>query len=322
MFRYFFSFLLIGRATTGSSTRITQQPVDQVVVASERAVLSCAIYNYSGIVQWTKDGLALGMAYELPAWPRYRILGDKDKGVYDLEIQDAELSDDADYECQATEVALRSNRATLTVLIPPSDPVIDGAPEILLRAGTLYNLTCRVQGAKPAAAITWYSDGQQQDGATSTHALMDDGKRGTTVSVLTFSPTDRDIGREFICRTSNEALPAGKESRVRLNVHHVPSVTLSIHPQKVREGDRVVFTCTVSANPAIKNYRWAKGGILIGGARGDVYETAVDHTYFTEPVSCEVENAVGNTNVSSLVDVQCEYRNTSLPKPSPPIPLP
>ncbi|XP_041036565.1 kin of IRRE-like protein 1 [Carcharodon carcharias] len=133
---------------------------------------------------------------------------------------------------------------------------------------------------------------------------MNDGKRATTVSVLTFRPTDRDIGREFTCRTSNEALPAGKETSVRLNVHHLPSVTLSIHPQKVREGDRVVFTCTVSANPGIKSYRWAKGGVLIDGARGSVYETAVDHSYFTEAVSCQVENAVGSTNVSSLVDVQ------------------
>lgn len=27
----------------------------------ERVVLSCVVYNYSGIVQWTKDGLALGI---------------------------------------------------------------------------------------------------------------------------------------------------------------------------------------------------------------------------------------------------------------------
>ncbi|XP_078394359.1 kin of IRRE-like protein 1, partial [Cetorhinus maximus] len=207
------------RSITGSSTRITQQPSDQVVVAGESTVLSCAVHNYSGIVQWTKDGLALGMGYGLPAWPRYRIVGDVDKGVYDLEIQEAELSDDAVYECQATEVALRSDRATLTVLIPPSDPVIDGAPEILLRAGTPYNLTCRVQGAKPAAGIVWYTGGLQQPGATSSHALMNDGKRATTVSVLTFWPTDRDIGREFTCRTSNKALPAGKETSVQLNVH-------------------------------------------------------------------------------------------------------
>lgn len=49
--------------------------------------------------------------------------------------------------------------------VPPEDPTIDGAPEILLRAGTPYNLTCRARSAKPAATIVWYRDGLQQDGA-------------------------------------------------------------------------------------------------------------------------------------------------------------
>ncbi|KFP32615.1 Kin of IRRE-like 1, partial [Colius striatus] len=58
------------------------------------------------------------------AWPRYRIVGTADSGQYNLEISGAELSDDAVYECQATEAALRSRRAKLTVLrfLPPSAP--------------------------------------------------------------------------------------------------------------------------------------------------------------------------------------------------------
>ncbi|XP_072420782.1 kin of IRRE-like protein 1 [Chiloscyllium punctatum] len=194
MFRCLLCLMFIGRITTEGSARFTQQPGDQVVVAGQRAILSCSLYNYSGIVQWTKDGLALGMGSGLPAWPRYRIVGDVEKGVYDLEIQEAELSDDAVYECQATEVALRSDRAALTVLVPPDEPVIEGGPDLLLQAETPYNLTCRVQGAKPAAGIEWYSAGVRQQGASSTHGLMDDGKREYTVSVLPFSPSEMDIG--------------------------------------------------------------------------------------------------------------------------------
>lgn len=58
-----------------------------------------------------------GLALSVPAaWPRYRVVGSADAGQYNLEITDAELSDDASYECQATEAALRSRRAKLTVL--------------------------------------------------------------------------------------------------------------------------------------------------------------------------------------------------------------
>lgn len=50
------------------------------------------------------------------AWPRYRVLHVLDIGQYNLEISNAQLSDDSLYECQATEAALRSRRAKLNVL--------------------------------------------------------------------------------------------------------------------------------------------------------------------------------------------------------------
>uniref|UniRef100_A0ABM5F3A1 Kin of IRRE-like protein 1 n=1 Tax=Pogona vitticeps TaxID=103695 RepID=A0ABM5F3A1_9SAUR len=297
-------------------TRFIEEPEDQTVVAGKRTVLSCVVLNYSGIVQWTKDGLALGMGQGLKAWPRYRIVGAVDSGQYNLEITDAELSDDAVYECQATEAALRSRRAKLTVLIPPEDPVIDGAPEILLRAGTPHNLTCRARNAKPAATITWYRGGLPQMEATVATEVLPDGKRETTVSYLLINPTDQDIGRVYVCRCANDAVPEGKEASVQLNVHHPPTVTLSIQPQTVQEGEWVTFTCVATANPEIKGYRWAKGGAILEDAKESKYETQVDYTFFTEPVSCEVHNDVGSTNVSTLVDVHFAPRIVVDPKPT------
>ncbi|XP_030821293.1 LOW QUALITY PROTEIN: kin of IRRE-like protein 1 [Camarhynchus parvulus] len=307
---------LAGTRGQAVQTRFVEEPEDQTVVAGQRIVLSCVVLNYSGIVQWTKDGLALGMGQGLKAWPRYRIVGTADSGQYNLEIRDAELSDDAVYECQATEAALRSRRVRLTVLIPPEDPTIDGAPEILLRAGTPYNLTCRARSAKPAATLAWFRDGLQQDGAVTSTELLADGKRESTTSLLPITPSELDIGRVFSCRSSNEAVPGGKESSVRLNVHHPPTVTLSIQPQTVQEGERVVFTCMATANPEIKGYRWAKGGVIIEEAKENRYDTQVDYTFFTEPVSCEVHNDIGSTNVSTLVDVHFAPRIVVDPKPT------
>lgn len=45
--------------------RFSQEPADQSVVVGERVVLSCVVFNYTGIVQWTKDGLALGIGEDL-----------------------------------------------------------------------------------------------------------------------------------------------------------------------------------------------------------------------------------------------------------------
>uniref|UniRef100_A0A1A8NX53 Kin of IRRE like b n=1 Tax=Nothobranchius rachovii TaxID=451742 RepID=A0A1A8NX53_9TELE len=283
--------------------RFSQEPADQSVVLGERVVLSCVVFNYTGIVQWTKDGLALGSGEGLKAWPRYRIQRALDTGQYNLEISNSELSDDSLYECQATEAALRSRRAKLNVLIPPEDPVVEGTPELLLMAGSPHNLTCVTRGAKPAAHIQWTKNGVPVDGAYHSTEVLPDRKRVTSRSYLPITPVDTDSSSNFTCVASNPAVPMGKRATVTLNVHHPPTVTLSIEPRSVLEGERVTFTCQATANPPIMGYRWAKGGVLLEGARESVFVTTADHSFFTEPVSCQVFNAVGNTNVSILVDV-------------------
>lgn len=285
------------------TARFSQEPADQSVVRGQRVLLSCVVFNYSGIVQWTKDGLALGIGEDLQAWPRYQVLRVPELGQYNLEILSADLSDDAQYECQAPDIALRSRRAKLTLLIPPDDPVIDGGPEVLLNAGELYNLSCVSRGAKPASVIEWLKDGLPVEGAVSVTEVLSDRKRVTTRSLLPVHPVDTDTGRNYSCVTTNLAVPSGKSTTVTLNVHHPPTVTLSIEPRSVLEGDRVTFTCQAHANPPIMGYRWAKGGVVLQGARESVFTTKADHSFFTEPVSCLVFNAVGKTNVSILVDV-------------------
>ncbi|XP_056600659.1 kin of IRRE-like protein 1b isoform X1 [Triplophysa dalaica] len=283
--------------------RFSQEPADQSVVVGERVVLSCVVFNYTGIVQWTKDGLALGIGEDLRAWPRYRVLRIMDVGQFNLEITSADLSDDSLYECQATEAALRSRRAKLTVLIPPEGPVIEGSPEILLTAGSTYNLTCVSRGAKPMSTIEWFKDGIIVEGALTSTEVLSDRKRVTTRSFLEIHPLDTDTGRNFTCVAANLATPLGKKATVTLNIHHPPTVILSIEPRSVLEGERVKFTCQATANPPIMGFRWAKGGVILDGARESVFETTADHSFFTEPVSCLVFNPVGSTNVSILVDV-------------------
>uniref|UniRef100_A0A8C5B011 Kirre like nephrin family adhesion molecule 3, like n=1 Tax=Gadus morhua TaxID=8049 RepID=A0A8C5B011_GADMO len=278
--------------------------------------MPCVIVGYRGMVQWTKDGLALGGERDLPgSWTRYSLLGDPLSGEHSLQIDGAELADDAAYECQATQAALRSHRAKLTVLVPPGDPVVDGGPVVRLKAHAPHNLTCRASGAKPAAEITWYRDGEVMESAIYSKTLMEDKKRELAVSMLPMVPEDRDSGRTYTCRVLNPAAPAGRQTSVTINVQHPPSVTLSVQPQTVTEGSKVLFICSASANPEITGYRWSKGGVPIAEANGDSLEVTVDYSYFTDPVSCEVSNSVGSTNVSTLVDVQFGPRLLSEPKP-------
>ncbi|MEQ2184855.1 hypothetical protein GOODEAATRI_012299, partial [Goodea atripinnis] len=233
----------------------------------------------------------------------YRVLRVQELGQYNLEILSADLSDDALYECQAPDAALRSRRAKLTVLnlslssfsVPPDDPVIDGGPEVLLTAGESYNLTCVSRGAKPPSMVEWLKDGLPVEGAVSTTEVLPDRKRVTTRSYLPIHPVDTDTGRNYSCVATNLAAPSGKSTTVTLNVHRKSTNSDLVHRTSLcpRRGQSHLHL-PGSCQPAYYGLQ---------GARESMFTTKADHSFFTEPVSCLVFNAVGKTNVSILVDV-------------------
>ncbi|XP_061734730.1 kin of IRRE-like protein 3 isoform X2 [Nerophis ophidion] len=298
----------------GAHSMFSQQPQDLVVVAGQPVTLPCSITNYHGVVLWIKDGLALGVGRDLSGYPRYTVIGDHGSGEHHLRIQRVELMDDAVFECQAVQAAMRSRPARLTVLVPPEDPIISGGPVVSLRAGDPLNLTCHADNAKPAASIIWIRNGEVLNGAMYSKTLLRDGRRETTVSTLYLSPSNIETGQQIICKASNKAVPNGKESSVTIDIQHLPLVNLSVDPQPVLEGNLVRFHCSAKANPPVTQYRWAKGGSIIKEVSGDTYEVIVDHSFFTEPVSCEVTNQLGRTNVSRNVDVYFGPRMAAEPQ--------
>ncbi|KAG5844571.1 hypothetical protein ANANG_G00163930 [Anguilla anguilla] len=104
------------RARRGLCAVFTQQPHDLVVVAGQPVTLPCSIPGYHGIVLWVKDGLALGVNRDLSGYPRYSVVGDHAEGEYHLRIGRVDLTDDALFECQAIQAAIRSRPARVTVL--------------------------------------------------------------------------------------------------------------------------------------------------------------------------------------------------------------
>uniref|UniRef100_A0A3Q1F0V8 Kirre like nephrin family adhesion molecule 3 n=1 Tax=Acanthochromis polyacanthus TaxID=80966 RepID=A0A3Q1F0V8_9TELE len=306
--------LLLWISGHGVEAMFSQQPQDLVVIAGQPVTLPCTIPRYQGVVLWIKDGLALGVGRDLSGYPRYTVIGDHGSGEHHLRIQRVELMDDAVFECQAVQAAMRSRPARLTVLVPPEDPVISGGPVVSLRAGDPLNLTCHADNAKPAASIIWIRNGEVLNGAMYSKTLLRDGRRESTVSTLYLSPSNIETGQQIICKASNKAVPSGKETSVTIDIQHLPLVNLSVEPQHVMEGNPVTFHCSAKANPPVTLYRWAKGGSIIKEVSGDTYEVIVDHSFFIEPVSCEVTNPLGSTNISRNVDVYFGPRMAAEPQ--------
>uniref|UniRef100_A0A452S3W5 Kin of IRRE-like protein 2 n=1 Tax=Ursus americanus TaxID=9643 RepID=A0A452S3W5_URSAM len=296
-------FCLRGHA--GLSPHFLQQPDDLVALLGEEARLPCALGEYWGLVQWTKDGLALGGERDLPGWSRYWISGNAASGQHDLYIKPVELEDQASYECQATQAGLRSRPAQLHVLVPPEAPQVLGGPFVSLVAGVPANLTCRSRGdARPTPELLWFRDGIRLDGTTFYQTLLKEGTTGSVESILSLTPSSHDDGATLVCRARSQALPSGKDTAITLSLQYPPVVTLSAEPQTALEGEKVTFLCQSTAQPPVTGYRWAKGGSPVLGARGPMLEVVADASFLTEPVSCEVSNAVGSANRSTALDVQ------------------
>ncbi|GLD57076.1 kin of IRRE-like protein 3 isoform X1 [Lates japonicus] len=158
-------------------------------------------------------------------YPRYTVIGDHGSGEHHLRIQRVELMDDAVFECQAVQAAMRSRPARLTVLVPPEDPVISGGPVVSLRAGDPLNLTCHADNAKPAASIIWIRNGEVLNGAMYSKTLLRDGRRESTVSTLYLSPSNIETGQQIICKASNKAVPNGKETSVTIDIQRKHTTT-------------------------------------------------------------------------------------------------
>uniref|UniRef100_A0A2I3GUK4 Kin of IRRE-like protein 2 n=1 Tax=Nomascus leucogenys TaxID=61853 RepID=A0A2I3GUK4_NOMLE len=292
------------RGSAGPSPHFLQQPEDLVVLLGEEARLPCALGAYWGLVQWTKSGLALGGQRDLPGWSRYWISGNAANGQHDLHIRPVELEDEASYECQATQAGLRSRPAQLHVLVAPEAPQVLGGPSVSLVAGVPANLTCRSRGdARPTPELLWFRDGVRLDGTTFHQTLLKEGTPGSVENTLTLTPFSHDDGATLVCRARSQALPAGRDTAITLSLQYPPEVTLSASPHTVQEGEKVIFLCQATAQPPVTGYRWAKGGSPVLGARGPRLEVVADASFLTEPVSCEVSNAVGSANRSTALDV-------------------
>ncbi|KAI4502603.1 hypothetical protein M0802_002515 [Mischocyttarus mexicanus] len=78
------------------------KPRNSSVLEGGEVIIPCEVENRVGIVQWVKDGFAYVIQTngDIVGHPRLRLIGEQDKGFYNLKITDASLTDDGEYQCQ------------------------------------------------------------------------------------------------------------------------------------------------------------------------------------------------------------------------------
>ncbi|XP_024892513.1 hemicentin-2-like isoform X1 [Temnothorax curvispinosus] len=146
-----------------------------------------------------------------------------------LSIDRLESTDEGTYRCRVDfrNSPTRKQRMNLTVIVPPSKPVIlDGATRTVLgiekryNEGSDVNLICEVRGGKPLPKLTWYLDNTVID-----ESYQYDTRDGLTVNHLTYPKIGRQhLKARLICQASNTNLVPPQTKLLILDVNLKPLI--------------------------------------------------------------------------------------------------
>lgn len=172
------------------------------------AVLRCRIVNtVKKTVSWLrhKDVNLLSVGrYLYTKDPRMKIMMDRGRGEWMLNIKDIRHTDAGAYECQVNTNPLLKHTVGLTVVEPYTEIVGDSPGATLyIDIRSVLNLTCIVHSPEVPAAIFWKHDGkllQEEDEVIQTVA----GQTGRpTKSFLSLPLTDTEQSGQYQCSPSN-----------------------------------------------------------------------------------------------------------------------
>uniref|UniRef100_A0A3Q3VIY6 Uncharacterized protein n=1 Tax=Mola mola TaxID=94237 RepID=A0A3Q3VIY6_MOLML len=231
---------------TQAQQAFRSEPRNLTVRMGATAVLRCEVLRASGTVQWVKDGLLLGPQRSLPGFSRYSMIGNPKRGQYHLQIEKAQLEDDASYECQAgqseSSPAIISSTAWVNVLIPPSKPYFEIDVATSWVAGRKYTVACVAPDAKPGAEITFY--------------------KGEVTALSS------DNGRQLACHASNPAFFRPVETTMTMSVYYPPQppVIVGLEREEVKAGRTLLLECVSHGGNPLATLHWTKNGEVLSTA--------------------------------------------------------
>ncbi|XP_072011225.1 nephrin isoform X2 [Engystomops pustulosus] len=263
--------LCIFRGSSGIQQVFRVQPDNVTVVQGSEQVLVCAVQHASGIVQWVKDGLLLGPDRRIPGFPRYSMVGDPQKGEYNLRIERCQLSDDAQYHCQVgrseVSMGIMSYAAILTVLIPPEPPVFKeyvAGSLVTWVYGVEYPVTCSVLNAKPAATLMISRSGVEVSSSSSNQPGSIEKLENTETSAMVI-PQSTDNGKLLVCSAINPALQTPLTVSFTMNVLFPPDVPTiqGYDGPSVKSEETLKLICTSHNGNPLATLQWLKNDEVV-----------------------------------------------------------
>ncbi|XP_052468462.1 B-cell receptor CD22-like [Carassius gibelio] len=189
-----------------------------------------------------------------------------------LLLQSVRREDAGRYSCALHGHTYISPAAQLNVSYPPKSVSVSISPSVIVE-GDSVTLICS-SDSNPPAEISWFKGG----------TFVGSGR------IYSISKISSDHSGEYKCRSSNEHGEKYSDA-VTLNVMYPPrSVSVSISPSVIVEGDSVTLICSSDSNPPAE-ISWFKGGTFVGSGR--IYSISKISSDYSEEYKCRSINEHG-----------------------------
>ncbi|XP_037946701.1 nephrin [Teleopsis dalmanni] len=301
-------------------------PHDVQILEGTDTLLRCEVAARAGQVQWTKDGFALGFSAVIHGFPRYSVLVDKENGIYNLQIKNASLEDDSEYQCQVGPApgnpAIRAN-AKLNIIAAPSSIAIESYTknskvEVIEKQN--LTLTCVTENANPAANIVWYYGNTHLTDVVPKIEIKEVvPKRFKTISTVIIRPRADDDFKELSCEARHKALPPDlpMRSSIQLSVLYPPGPPFfeGYGPgETLRRGQQVQIACRSRGGNPPAQLLWYKNGVAVSSSQRttgrlseNIYTFMAEESDNGANLICEAKNILANKALKAELNLTVFY---------------
>ncbi|XP_066285333.1 irregular chiasm C-roughest protein-like [Branchiostoma lanceolatum] len=259
-----------------------QYPQDTATLLGQPVTLYCSFSGLSAgdVVNWHwYNPSSEAKLYHIsagsvvaPEFSRYSIVGNTQRGEYNLYIKDTSQEDEGNYRCSVFSVRDTKDIELKIIVPPPVSPEITG-PRTPRTEGKGLVLTCQSRGGRPLPKLVWYNGTTRQPPVRSVSRVQHRSESVFSELVLPFL-TRWDNGANISC-VADQGFPKIAPPRTtfrKIHVRYAPIVHVPEPVVQAVEGAPANLTCEVDSNPK-SEVLWRKfGGPLPEGAehRGPV----------------------------------------------------
>ncbi|KAM4703431.1 cell adhesion molecule 4 [Rhinophrynus dorsalis] len=284
-------------STAGKALCQEVQAENVTVTEGGTAEISCRLHQYDGSIVVIQNPARQTLFFNgTRALKDERFqLEEFTQKLVKIHLSNAKLDDEGGYFCQLYTEDTHHQIATLTVLVPPDNPLVEVSEQAM--EGGEVELTCISPRTKPAATLRWFRDRKELKGFPSKQENI---KTFSVTNTIRFPVDRKDNGEIITCEASHPALKGQKkQTQYVLNVQFSPTARIQASQSLVREGEMLTLKCDVTGNPRPTEIIWSRLNDSLperAQIQGDLLTFPSLSLQDNGTYSCQVSNRLGRSS--------------------------